>query len=77
MPLLYYWQMGTLILMIAQKYFLFILIKEGVAMLCGEEENVHKQFQFDNSKQQFSKEKAVTLVIQLVAKRYCCKLFCS
>ncbi|KAJ7390218.1 hypothetical protein OS493_026728 [Desmophyllum pertusum] len=42
--------------------------KEGVAMLYGTEENVFKHFEVDNSTLQFSKEKAVTLIIQLIAK---------
>lgn len=48
--------------------FLFLL-KDGVAMLYGTEENVAEDFQVDKSEQKFSKEKAVTLVIQLKAKR--------
>ncbi|XP_022803266.1 uncharacterized protein LOC111340652 isoform X2 [Stylophora pistillata] len=40
----------------------------GVAMLCGDEENVSKNFQVDNSELKFSKEKAVTLTILLKAK---------
>ena len=38
-------------------------------MLHGTEENVHKNFQIDTSGQKFAKEKAVTLVIELIAKR--------
>lgn len=38
-------------------------------MLHGTEENVHKNFEIDKSGQKFLKEKAVTLVIQLKAKR--------
>jgi len=45
------------------------LIKEGFALLHGTEENVHKNFEIDKSGQKFAKEKAVTLVIQLKAKR--------
>ena len=38
-------------------------------MLHGTEENVLKNFQIDESGQKFAKEKAVTLVIQLIDKR--------
>ena len=38
-------------------------------MLHGSEENVHENFQIDKSGQKFSKEGAVTLVIQLIDKR--------
>ena len=39
-------------------------------MLYGNEESVYKQFQEDKQKWKFSKERAVTLKIQLIAKRY-------
>ena len=48
-------------------YILFI--QNGIAMLCGDEESVFKQFQLDDYEKKFSKEKAVTLIIQLKAKR--------
>ncbi|PFX11143.1 hypothetical protein AWC38_SpisGene25345 [Stylophora pistillata] len=42
--------------------------ENGIAMLCGDEESVFKQFQVDDYEKKFSKEKAVTLIIQLKAK---------
>lgn len=39
-------------------------------MLCGNEESVYKQFEEDDLERKFLKEKAVTLTIQLKAKRY-------
>lgn len=47
-----------------------IVIKEGIAMLCGNEESVFKDFEEDRGESKFSKEKAVTLIIQLTEKRY-------
>lgn len=40
--------------------------KEGVAILCGDEESVYNQFQVDRRELKFSKEKAVELIIQLI-----------
>lgn len=48
--------------------FFHILIKEGVAILCGDEESVYNQFQVDRRELKFSKEKAVELIIQLIEK---------
>lgn len=42
--------------------------ENGIALLCGDEESVYKQFQLDDYDKKFSKEKAVTLTIQLKAK---------
>ena len=39
-------------------------------MLHGNQENVYKNFQLDKEKWKFSKEKAVTLTIQLIDQRY-------
>ena len=39
-------------------------------MLCGNEESVFKDFEEDRGESKFSKEKAVTLIIQLTEKRY-------
>lgn len=39
-------------------------------MLHGNEENVHKNFRVDKEEWKFSKEKAVTLTIQLIDQRY-------
>ena len=49
--------------------FCHILIKEGVATLCGNEESVYKDFQEDRQEWKFSKERAVKLFIHLVEKR--------
>ena len=38
-------------------------------MLHGTEENVYKNFQIDTSGQKFAKEKAVTLFVEVNAKR--------
>ena len=38
-------------------------------MLHGTEKSVLEDFKIDDSGQKFAKEKAVTLVIQLIAKR--------
>lgn len=46
-----------------------MLIQEGFALLHGTEKNVSDNFEVDKTEQQFSKEMAVTLVIQLKAKR--------
>ena len=48
-------------------------MKEGVVMLCGNEESVNRKFRVDNEvkeKWKFSKEKAVILTIQLVDQWY-------
>ena len=48
-------------------------MKEGVVMLCGNEESVNRRFRVDNEvkeKWKFSKEKAVILTIQLVDHWY-------
>lgn len=42
--------------------------ESGIAMLCGDEERVYKNFSLDNYEKKFSKEKAVTLTILLKAK---------
>ena len=39
-------------------------------MLYGNQESVCKKFQQDNQDKKFSNQKAVTLKIQLIAKRY-------
>lgn len=48
-------------------------MKEGVVMLCGNEESVYRNFQVDKEvkeKWKFSKEKAVILKIQLMDHWY-------
>lgn len=42
--------------------------EEGVALLHGTEESVFKNFEIDQSQTKFSKEKAVTIIIELKAK---------
>ena len=39
-------------------------------MLCGDEETVCHNFQLDNEEKKFSRKRAVTMIIQLMEKRY-------
>ena len=40
-------------------------------MLCGDQENIFQKFQLDNKEEKkFSKKRAVTMIIQLIEKRY-------
>lgn len=50
-------------------YTFHIFTQDGVAMLYGDKESVYNQFQEDTMDRKFSKKRAVTLYIQLKAKR--------
>lgn len=51
-------------------FFFHSVFKEGIALLCGDQETVCQNFQLDKEEKKFSKKRAVTMIIQLIEKRY-------